>query len=177
MKMDDLVAVWMRRWGTDLTKELTKERVPRRVFIRMFKHDRYANWIVDGTVANRWSDRAVELAVKKHKNPLEIYSLLKREERSKEDDFDITEHWTFFGLDGFNDRGSSGSRKPRKPKPSSGSGSAAKRLKRKKQFENNDQYYSASHGHRPRGRPTPMSGETCNSCGSPIRWDGNCNCT
>ena len=39
------------------------------------------------------------------------------------------------------------------------------------------EYLSDWYWRSPRGRPTPMSGETCKSCGSPIRVDGKCNCS
>ena len=142
MGIDDLLDVWMRRWGPNRTKE--------RVRI-IFKDNPHAKVIVDGTVANRWSDRDVALAVIKHKDLSKIrYSLL-RKERSKEVDFEKKAAYIsdLFKGDGFNDRGSSGSRKPLKPLPSSGSGSAAKRLKRKKQFDNEDEFYFAKFWQRP----------------------------
>ena len=36
---------------------------------------------------------------------------------------------------------------------------------------------SDRYGYSPRGRPTPMAGEICKSCVSPIRVDGKCNCS
>lgn len=43
---------------------------------------------------------------------------------------------------------------------------------------NNDPYWSASFGHRPRGRPTPMAEgkySECPSCDRPLTADGHCN--
>ena len=98
--------------------------------------------IVGGVNTKKWTDREAVVAVRNNKKLKKAYEELRRLPPKKNPP-----------------RGkpprSSGSREPRKPKPSSGSGSAAKRNRRKKQFENKDEYYSASHGHRPRGRPTP----------------------
>ena len=152
---DYLLEIWMKRWERELPVRL-QQRFLKNVF---------TGKIVAGTNTKRWTDREVEAAVQRLKKLKDIYEYL------------VVSHLPKKNPPDWGPPQSSGSRKPRKPKPSSGSGSAAKRNRRKRQFENNDQYYSDSFGHRPRGRPTPMSGETCNSCGSPIRWDGNCNCS
>ena len=160
MSPEYLLEIWMKKWNPKLRDDQQ----------RRFLDNEYATLIVRQTKDLKWTDREVEAAVQRWKKLKHIYEyLLKTNLLRRPKPMKLPPDWE--------PPQSSGSRKPRKPKPSSGSGSAAKRLKRKKQFENNDQYYSASHGHRPRGRPTPVSGETCNSCGSPIRWDGNCNCT
>ena len=166
---ENLLEIWMKKWDPELHDDLQLR----------FLDNKYAKWIVGQTRVGKWTDREVEAAVQRQKKLKDIYRYLseshrpknppKKNRRKKNPPKKNPPDW--------GPPQSSGSRKPRKPKPSSGSGSAAKRNRRKKQFENNDQYYSDSFGHRPRGRPTPMSGETCNSCGSPIRWDGNCNCS
>ena len=139
MEMNDLLDVWMRRWGT--LKE--SDRI-------MFINNPLAKVIVDGTVANRWSDRDVALAVIMHQDPRFIRSsLLKREQKAKQAAKAAALLDFYLKGGGFNDRGSSGSRKPLKPLPSSGSGSAAKCLKRKKQFDNEDEFYSARFWQRP----------------------------
>ncbi len=147
--------IWMEKWDPELSAHLQQR----------FLENPYAKKIVDGTNTKRWTMSDAVAAVRKYKKLEDGYRDLDSKHPPKKNPSKRKPPR------------SSGSRKPRKPKPSSGRGSATKRPKRKKQFENNDQYYSASQGHRPRGRATPMSGKTCNSCGSPIRWDGNCNCS
>ena len=149
-----LLRIWMEKHDRKLPA----------YYQQRFLENEYTGMIVGGVNTKKWTDREAVVAVRNNKKLKKAYEELRRLPPKKN-----PPDW--------GPPQSSGSRKPRKPKPSSGSGSAAKRNRRKKQFENNDQYYSDSFGHRPRGRPTPMSGETCNSCGSPIRWDGNCNCS
>ena len=154
-----LLEIWMKKWDPELRDDLQLK----------FLDNGYAKWIVIQTSLGKWTDREVEAAVQRHKKLEDICQYLSESHGPKNPPKKNPPDW--------GPPQSSGSRKPRKPKPSSGSGSAAKRNRRKRKFENNDQFYSDRFGHRPRGRPTPMSGETCNSCGSPIRWDGNCNCS
>ena len=161
MDIEGLLRVWMDKWDPELSEVLQGS----------FLENSYAKLIVRGTEEEEiWSDSDVYETVQEYVQLKKILGhLLRRDQFLPPEPPD--------GNPPQGSGGTSGSRKPRKPRPSSGSGSAAKRPKRKKQFENNDEFFSASFGQRPRGRSTPMSGETCNSCGSPIRWDGNCNCS
>ena len=42
---------------------------------------------------------------------------------------------------------------------------------------NTDSYVSDVRGHRPRGRPTPTTGQFCNACGAEIDIQGLCRCS
>ena len=72
--------------------------------------------------------------------------------------------------------------KPRKPKPPSSGGASSKpkpKSRRKKSSpSNNDPYRSASSGHRPQARPTPMAEgkySICPGCDGRLTSDGRCN--
>ena len=79
-------------------------------------------------------------------------------------------------------RGTSSKPKPQKPKPPSSGGASSKpvpKSRRKKSSpSNNDPYRSASSGHHPRARPTPMAEgkySICPGCGGRLTSDGRCN--
>lgn len=56
--------------------------------------------------------------------------------------------------------------------PKRRSGPASRRMP-----SNADDYVSDVRGHRPRGRPTPTTGEFCNSCDAEIDLQGLCKCS
>jgi ATP-dependent exoDNAse (exonuclease V) beta subunit len=78
--------------------------------------------------------------------------------------------------------GTSSKPKPQKPKPPSSGGASSKpvpKSRRKKSSpSNNDPYRSASSGHRPQARPTPMAEgkySICPGCDGRLTSDGRCN--
>ena len=78
--------------------------------------------------------------------------------------------------------GTSSKPKPQKPKPPSSGGASSKPIpksrRKKSSPSNNDPYRSASSGHRPQARPTPMAEgkySICPGCDGRLTSDGRCN--
>ena len=175
MNVFDLRRVWMEKWNPELSEHHQKK----------FAENEYATEIVAGTRSKRWTISDAVIAVRKYKRLkaahwyLTSKHPLKRNHPLIEKEYQLPKKRK--------NRRKKKAKLPPKPTRSAESLNSTesspfteipqRRPKRKTQFENNDQYYSASQGHRPRGRPTPMSGETCNSCGSPITSAAKCNCS